>query len=376
MNIQIITSSYPAFPGDPGGTAGLFVESFAQELVHQGHRVVVQPVQRKSSYEPQGGVIVEPIPWQGGDQVLAAMSLSNPGNWRTFYRFFKDGRRNTQAIHQKYAIDRTLCMWVVPCGMFGYWIHKKFNAPYDVWALGSDIWKIRRVPIIGPRMITQIIGRAQGIFADGVQLCADVKAITGRNCQFLASTRKLPEPNDVPTLKPEGKKHFLFVGRFHPNKGPDLLLEAVKLIKSEVRERIHVHMYGLGDMEDRLRHMIRELNLQDCVTLNGPIQAQDLANVLKAVDYLVIPSRIESIPVIFSDALQMGVPVVSMPVGDLTKMINLHQCGVVADEASAQALSVSLEAISGRDSEQFQMAIKKAYQTFSIEQSISEWLKS
>jgi len=58
MNVQIITSSYPAFPGDAGGTAGLFVQSFAQELARNGHTVIVQPVARKEAYQADPGITV------------------------------------------------------------------------------------------------------------------------------------------------------------------------------------------------------------------------------------------------------------------------------------------------------------------------------
>lgn len=120
MNVQIITSSYPTFKGDPGGTAGLFVESFAQQLVAQGHTVIVQPIARKTSYQSQPGITIEPIPWEGGDQELASMNFFNPLNWLIFFKFFANGKKHTLMIHQKYHINRTLCMWIVPCGIFGY----------------------------------------------------------------------------------------------------------------------------------------------------------------------------------------------------------------------------------------------------------------
>jgi hypothetical protein len=75
MNIQIITSSYPAYPEDPSGTAGLFVRAFALELQKQGHQIVIQPVARKQEYLPESGLIIDPLPWQGGDRELASLNL-------------------------------------------------------------------------------------------------------------------------------------------------------------------------------------------------------------------------------------------------------------------------------------------------------------
>jgi len=305
MNVQIITSSYPAFKGDPGGTAGLFVQSFAGELASQGHTVIVQPVALKQSYQTEAGVIIEPIPWGGGDQELASMNFLNPLNWLTFLKFFLNGKKCTQAVHQKYHIDRTLCMWIIPCGVFGYWINKKYNKEYDIWALGSDVWKIRKIPIFGKYWIKKIAQNASGVFADGLKLADDVKEITQKDCQFLPSTRQLPIPEkDLAPLDPVDACHMLFVGRYHKNKGPDLLINAVAEIDENIRKKLKIHLFGAGPLEAHLRKMCEQQRLTDIITIHGPIRDQDYANYLSQVSFLIIPSRIDSIPLVFSDAMQ------------------------------------------------------------------------
>jgi glycosyltransferase involved in cell wall biosynthesis len=56
----------------------------------------------------------------------------------------------------------------------------------------------------------------------------------------------------------------------------------------------------------------------------------------------VIPSRIESIPVIFSDAMQMRCPVIAMPVGDLPPLLAEHRCGVLAPTVTAAGFAQAL----------------------------------
>ena len=202
MNIQIITSSYPATPVDPSGTAGLFVREFAIELGRLGHRVIVQPVGRKKAYEADPGLVIEPLPWRGGDQELASMNLQNPLNWLTIGHFMLNGMRMTATALRRYEIDRTLCMWVVPSGVFGCLQSIRGGAPFDVWALGSDIWKIRKIPLLGPRLLRSIIRRARHVFADGPGLCRDVESISGRTCEFLPSSRRLPGSTTQPPTKP------------------------------------------------------------------------------------------------------------------------------------------------------------------------------
>src|SRR3989338_6659852 len=162
MNIQIITSSYPVTPDDPAGTAGLFVREFGLELLRQGHSVVIHPVARTKSYREDAGLIIKPLPWLGGDQELASMNFLNPLNWFVFLYFFIAGAGETVRSCKKYKIDRVLCMWVVPSGIFCFWTRKKLNKPYDVWALGSDIWKIHKIPLVGNWILRAVIGCADG----------------------------------------------------------------------------------------------------------------------------------------------------------------------------------------------------------------------
>lgn len=375
MNIQIITSSFPATPTDPSGTAGLFVRAFALELLRQNHRVIVQPVARKNTYEADPGLILEPIPWQGGDQELASLNLYDPRNWPLVFQFLKTGRHNTLAIHRQYKIDKTLCMWVVPSGYFGYHIHKSTGAPYDVWALGSDIWKFKRIPLIGKFILAKIIRQSAGTFADGIQLGKDVEYISGRSCRFLASSRELPPARSIPGKFPADKKHFLFVGRYHKNKGPDILLKAVAAFPNNIKNQIHVHMFGLGPLQAHLQRMVSDHRLGEVVSLNGPIEEQELSDYLANVEFLILPSRIESIPVIFSDALQAGTPVIATPVGDIPDLISRFSCGILTDAASPDAVAQGIHTAFEKGAHPFRDGVKQACKQFSVKESVLSWLQ-
>jgi glycosyltransferase involved in cell wall biosynthesis len=375
LNIHIITSSYPASADDPSGTAGLFVRQFAVELAAIGHRVIVQPVARKNEYQADPGIVIVPLPWKGGGRELASMDMTNPGNWRIFLLLFIHGIRNTFKINDACKIDRTLCMWTVPAGLFGFAGKRKQNIPYDIWALGSDIWKIRKIPLLGKMILRMIIKNADRVFADGMELCRDVTEITGVPCEFLPSSRKLPPPNGKLFLSDaKGLSHLLYVGRYHVNKGPDLLIQAVGCLPYEIKESVRVHMFGLGPLENELRNKISEMQLDKYISLRGPIRAQAFANYLDSVSFLVIPSRVESIPVVFSDALQMGTPVVSMPVGDLQYMIREFNCGTVAEEVSAEALASALEKALAAGKDFFREGTIKASGKFDIRSTVDKWL--
>ena len=374
MNIQIITSSYPAYPDDPTGTAGLFVRQFAIELAKLDHKVIVQPTARKNAYEPDEGLTIVPTPWLGGDQELASMNFLSPKNWWVFLLYFIKGIQNTLQINRKYQIERTLCAWAVPSGVLGLAGKLRGDVPYDVWALGSDIWKIRKIPVVGKLILKLVMKNADRVYADGFQLCKDIEELTGVKSEFLPSSRKLPPPErNLVSLKPD-MKHFLFVGRYHANKGPDLLIKAIACLPSNVRDSMRLHMFGIGSWKEQLQRMVLELQLDKIIDLNGSIQAQEFSNYLDCVSFLVIPSRIESFPIVLSDSLQIGTPVVSMPVGDLGPFISEHKCGIVAREVTSQALAEALQKASTRNKASFKEDVAKAYQKFEMENTIKKWL--
>ena len=102
--------------------------------------------------------------------------------------------------------------------------------------------------------------------------------------------------------------------------------------------------------------------------------AQEFTNYLARISYLLIPSRMESIPVVFSDALQMRVPVIAMPVGDLPELIQKYRCGIVSQKANvisfAQAIEEGVESKGGF----FTNGTKAASDHFKVPQAIKTWL--
>jgi glycosyltransferase involved in cell wall biosynthesis len=78
------------------------------------------------------------------------------------------------------------------------------------------------------------------------------------------------------------------------------------------------------------------------LTVGGYLDREGARELLAWADYVVILSRIESIPVIFSDAMQMRCPVLAMPVGDLPPLLAEHRCGILAATVTAASFAQAL----------------------------------
>ena len=108
--------------------------------------------------------------------------------------------------------------------------------------------------------------------------------------------------------------------------------------------------------------------------MSGPIKAQCLADMLHRVAFLVIPSRIESIPLILSDALQADTPVVASPVGDLPRVLESTECGVLSGAVSPDSLAVALQEALRSEPESFAGGVEEAKKLFDLSTAVDEWL--
>jgi glycosyltransferase involved in cell wall biosynthesis len=375
MRIQIITSSYPKNNKDASGTAGLFVRDFADILTKQGHFVVVQPIARKSSYSDKNKkIIIDSIPWEGGDQELASMRL-NLKNIFSIFQLLIYGTSHALKANKKYKIDYVIAMWAVPSGIFSYFIKKKLGTPFDVWALGSDIWKIKRIPLLGNWLLKIIAHNANHTMADGVILANEFEKISGKKCIFLPTSRKIPLKLKEKVSRSSKKINLLFVGRYHTNKGPDILIEAINLLPKKIQKRIALNFYGLGPLKSNLEKMVDKYRLNSVITINNSINLAPLIKEFSFTHYLVIPSRIESIPVIFSDAIQSGTAVISTPVGDLKNLISKYSCGVCSDYISPESLALSIKEACQKQPHEFNPGIKNVQALFDSTQIVNKWLK-
>ena len=160
----------------------------------------------------------------------------------------------------------------------------------------------------------------------GWRLVQEFQAIAGCRVDFLATSRVLTAPPGVAVG--EGG-YYLFLGRYHRNKGIDLLIEAVGRVKARLPPGFCLRVHGFGPLEALIRARVRELGLDALVEIRGPTSASTVSTVLRRARGLIIPSRIESIPLILSDGLQMELPIMVTDVGDMGMLVRRYAAGLV-----------------------------------------------
>ena len=337
-HIALVSTSYP--DGKPGTeAAGSFVADFAEELSRRV-RVTVVAAGTDDEVSQEGNLCIRrfAVP----RLPLSLLKPANPAHWGALITTMKAGLSAVECLAAEDKPDHLLALWVLPSGYWAQRAAKRYGFDYSVWALGSDVWTLARIPVV-KNVLKNVAINAARRFADGVELGNEVTSVSGADCRFLPSTRRLPAVQGK-RLATEPPYKLAFLGRWHPNKGTDLLLDALLQLDEDSWHRIsEVRIFGGGPQEALVRRAVATLKTQGRpIVVGGYLDKQDAADLIGWADYLLLPSRIESIPVIFSDAMQVGTPLIATPVGDLPQLHQKYNFGVVAQDISS---SVFAEAI-------------------------------
>jgi glycosyltransferase involved in cell wall biosynthesis len=117
-----------------------------------------------------------------------------------------------------------------------------------------------------------------------------------------------------------------YVGRLHPLKGADILIEAFSLLLRQSADYLLV-LAGDGPQRESLEALVARLGIGKRVKFLG--MSDNVAEVMAAFDIGVVPSRQESFGVVAAELMRMKVPVVSSGEEGLAELVSDDVTGLV-----------------------------------------------
>jgi glycosyltransferase involved in cell wall biosynthesis len=370
MRIGILTHNFPRGNNDRQN-AGAFVNDIARELaLTNGVSVFTQDENRKS--DQIGGVKV--CYFSGDrDQKLGDLKPWKPADFFSLCLYFINGFRNLKTFLKTNKVEVNVAMWAFPSGVFAYLAKIFYKVPYVVWCLGSDIYVYSRYPVVGA-LIKRVLNSAAVLLADSPDLASRVTDISGQKCLFLPSASNIEFP-DFPIETPKSPKiKLLMVARMEKIKGPDILLGAVMKLGSLVGN-YEIHFVGSGSLLKDLQERTYQAGLKRVVFFHGNVNsAKEIGALMRRSDWLIIPSRSDSIPLVFSEAMKCRLPVVVADLPDLKYLVEHYRIGLVFKAGDILELIKLLRRLPllAKERNRFVENTSKAALDFSIEESANK----
>lgn len=207
----------------------------------------------------------------------------------------------------------------------------------------------------------QVVAAADGLIANTASEAAELAELYCADPQRI--TVALPGV-DLRTFSPgsisAAREHFgfgadeivlLFVGRIQPLKAPDVLVGAAAEmldrnpgLRPRLRVVINGGLSGSGlDRGDALPKLASELGVQDVVHFLDPVPREELRELYRAADVVVVPSHSESFGLVAVEAQACGTPVVASRVGGLPTAVG--DAGVLVDGHDPAAYARAIEGV-------------------------------
>jgi glycosyltransferase involved in cell wall biosynthesis len=142
------------------------------------------------------------------------------------------------------------------------------------------------------------------------------------------------------------RNRFAFFGQFTPFKGADLLLEAMKILGDEFAGHLWIRGANLEvqsqEFQDRFKPLLEETS--DTVTVGGSYNRSQLAKLMAAVDWVVVPSIWwENSPLVIQEAFLHGRPVICSDIGGMAEKVTNDVDGLHFRRGDADHLAEVIE---------------------------------
>ena len=171
--------------------------------------------------------------------------------------------------------------------------------------------------------------------ASRTQACQLVPEIVSRSSVISNSLMALPVS---PTALPFAPPGLLCVGRLAHQKGFDIAIRALHSIKHRFAQ-VQLVIAGDGPERTQLKQQIVELGLFDDVELLGWVAPQEIPAIINNATIVLMPSRIEGLPLVALQAAMMERPIIGARVGGLPEIIVDQQTGLLVEPEDSDGLA-------------------------------------
>lgn len=148
-------------------------------------------------------------------------------------------------------------------------------------------------------------------------------------------------PDEFARVERNEGGYLLYYGRFDLfQKGIDTALEAFARIAA-ARPDVRLVLAGRGKDEARVRELAAGLGLGERVELRANASREEVLGLMGGALALLMPSRLEGLPMVPAEAMAAGVPVIATDVAAVSEVVSPPEGGVLVPPDDAEALAAA-----------------------------------
>jgi len=157
--------------------------------------------------------------------------------------------------------------------------------------------------------------------------------------------RILPNPVDTELFVPkpdiEENNLIVWIGRFVPEKGVHVLINAAKKVVNQ-RNDVKFLLVGDGPLKQKMIFLVKTLKLEKYVVFRGSVPREQVPKFLQKSTLVVVPSLREGMPFVLLEAMACGKPVVGSNIPGIKDVITHLKNGLLVPPGDSEALASAI----------------------------------
>jgi glycosyltransferase involved in cell wall biosynthesis len=341
MNILVINYEYPPI----GGGGGVLCKDISEGIAAKGHRITVVTSHYGSLQKNENlhGVNIFRVPvLMRKKQTVASMT--------SMISFVPMCIWKVKQLMEGNTFDLINTHFAIPSGPAGQYISRKYGIPNVLTILGGDI--IDPSKFLSPHNTFLLNQTVRKMLFGADRVVAESTDIKRNAQKYYAFDRQVdivplgiypnvhPEKNRQALGLPSDQFIFVTIGRLVKRKNLEDLLHIFKEVQKTDPSILLV--IGDGPEKDKIESLAKQLGIENAVRLLGRVSDEEKFQYLAASDVYLSTAIHEGFGIVFLEAMECGLPVISYDRGGQTDFLREGKTGYLIELGNKEKFALKL----------------------------------